>query len=209
MNGALSPGVESRLGSLARGARGPKPVRERCELCAAVLAERHPHLVELGSRTVLRSCSACAVLFDDRRAGGGRYRRVTDRRQRLGLVMAEDTWHALAVPVGLAFFTRRSADGAVRAHYPGALGVAEAAVDPGTWERLTRENPVVATAEPDVEALLVCRANGLWEHWIVGLDACYALAAIVRRDWRGFGGGEEAWASIRRFFHGLARPERK
>jgi hypothetical protein len=134
---------------------------------------------------------------------------VTGRRQRVDRVMAEDTWDALGVPAGLAFFTRRSADGAVRAHFPGALGVAEAAVDASTWERLTRESPIVVTAAPDVEALLVCRANGLFEHWIVGLDACYALAGIVRREWRGVGGGEVAWASIRRFFLGLARPERR
>jgi hypothetical protein len=34
----------------------------------------------------------------------------------------------------------------------------------------------------------------------VPIDACYELTGIVRRRWKGFDGGEEAWRDIGDFF---------
>jgi len=35
---------------------------------------------------------------------------------------------------------------------------------------------------------------------LVPVDACYRLVGLVRRHWRGFDGGPEAWAHIDAFF---------
>ena len=41
------------------------------------------------------------------------------------------------------------------------------------------------------------------ECFLVPIDACYELVGIVRRHWKGFQGGEEAWRAIEGFFAGL------
>jgi hypothetical protein len=58
--------------------------------------------------------------------------------------------------------------------------------------------------EPDVEALLINRRRGAAaECYLVPIDACYELTGIVRRRWKGFDGGQEAWRDIDAFFDGL------
>jgi hypothetical protein len=44
---------------------------------------------------------------------------------------------------------------------------------------------------------------------LVPIDACYRLVGLVKRHWRGFDGGSEAWAAIDGYFASLqaeARP---
>jgi hypothetical protein len=53
----------SALASLRRFAR-PRPLRERCDLCDADLADEHAHLLELSNRRLVCACDACAILFD-------------------------------------------------------------------------------------------------------------------------------------------------
>jgi hypothetical protein len=63
--------------------------------------------------------------------------------------------------------------------------------------------------EHDVEALLINRARGLRGQWIVPVDDCYRLVAVIRTRWRGFSGGTEVWQEMERFFDdldGRARP---
>src|SRR5262249_12126218 len=81
-----------------------EPVLERCELCGGALPERHRHVIELADRALRCACGACAVLFRDPGAGGGRYRTVPDRVVRIesGLDLS-----ALGVPVELAWLIRR------------------------------------------------------------------------------------------------------
>ena len=45
------------------------------------------------------------------------------------------------------------------------------------------------------------------EHWLVPIDDCYELVGLIRSRWRGFGGGEEVWAAIDRFFDDLPTRE--
>ena len=62
---------------------------------------------------------------------------------------------------------------------------------------------------PDVQALLVHRPKGGGQRcFIVPIDACYELVGIIRRTWKGFDGGEEAWTAIDAFFADLAERSR-
>jgi hypothetical protein len=196
----------SRLQRLAQAPRSVvPPVRERCELCAAPVPERHRHLLDLGPRTLLCACRACAVLFDRQPAGGRHLRLVPERCRRLqAFTLDPEGWDALEVPVNLAFFVKVTTAGRVVAFCPSPLGVTDARVNPAAWARLGADNPVLATLDDDVEALLVHRAREASEHWLAPLDVCYRLAGVVRTHWRGLSGGSQVWAEIGRFFEELA-----
>ena len=63
------------------------------------------------------------------------------------------------------------------------------------WEELGLRD-----LSPDVEALLVRKAGEQFESYIVPIDACYELVGRIRRHWKGFHGGVEAWHEIDSFF---------
>jgi Family of unknown function (DUF5947) len=189
---------------------GPPPQEERCELCGAPLEGDHRHLVDLASRHLLCACRACSLLFDRRAAGGGHYRLVPDRRVRLDdFALDEVTWEQLRIPVDMAFFFYSSAAERVMAFYPSPMGATESRLELTAWLDIARANPVLETMERDVEALLVNRAGERRGHWLVPIDDCYRLVAVIRTGWRGFSGGKEVWLEIGRFFEDLdlrARP---
>ena len=95
----------------------------------------------------------------------------------------------------------------VSAFYPSPAGPTESLLELEAWTELEADNPVLAELEPDVEALLVSRARDMREHWLVPIDDCYELVGLIRSRWRGFGGGEEVWAEIDRFFDDLPTRE--
>ena len=72
------------------------------------------------------------------------------------------------------------------------------------WQALVEDNPVLATFEPDVEALLVNRVGAARECYRVGIDECYKLVGLIRTHWRGLSGGTAVWEEIGRL---LRRPE--
>jgi Family of unknown function (DUF5947) len=180
--------------------RQPRPQQERCELCGEPLAPSHRHVLDTRSRELLLcACYACSVLFNRDEASEGHYRLVPDRRIRLdGLSPA-----ALGVPVGLAFFVKQS-DGPVVAHYPSPAGATRWETDPAAWEATAAQHPVLAGLLPDVEAVLVNTARGKQDAWLVPIDVCYRLVAIVRQTWRGLSGGDQVWPAIERFFEELS-----
>ncbi|GAA4340402.1 hypothetical protein GCM10023178_53700 [Actinomadura luteofluorescens] len=51
-----------------------------------------------------------------------------------------------------------------------------------------------------MEALVVHRARDAAEHWILPIDDCYRLTALLREHWTGFTGGEAVWHHIGAFF---------
>jgi hypothetical protein len=58
----------------------------------------------------------------------------------------------------------------------------------------------------------VNRSRGARRQWLVPIDDCYRLVAVIRTSWRGFSGGREVWLEIERFFETLearSRPDRK
>jgi hypothetical protein len=120
-----------------------------------------------------------------------------------GCVIDDPLWASLGVPVGLAFFVRQTASDEVSVGYPGPLGVTRSVVEPAVWEEVAHGHPALADLADDVEALLVHRSRGAQEHWIVPLDDCYRLAAVLRTHWRGLGGGTEVWEQVDEFFASL------
>jgi hypothetical protein len=205
--------VPSRLAQLAVAAPAvattSAPAAEpRCDLCGEPVAPEHRHLVDLESRRLLCACRACALLFDRPAAGGGHLRLVPTRRRPLRELRLDDaTWERLQLPVAMAFFFHSSAAERVVAFYPSPMGATESLLELDAWSALAAANPVLDELAPDVEALLVCRAHGMREHWLVPIDDCYELVALIRSHWKGFGGGEEVWRELARFFDDLSRRE--
>jgi hypothetical protein len=177
---------------------------EHCELCGTPLAASHRHLLDLSSRQLLCACRACSILFDHRAAGGSHYRLVPDRRLRLdGFALSDQVWDELRIPVEMAFFFRNSTEDRVMAFYPGPMGATESHLSLSAWSEIEAANPVLSTMHSDVEALLVNRVKGARQHWLVPIDECYRLVAVIRTRWRGFTGGKDVWLQIDRFFETL------
>jgi Family of unknown function (DUF5947) len=207
--------MPSRLAKLAQGTPVRRPAGtatpeagERCDMCAAPVGPGHRHLVDLNDRRMLCACRPCALLFDSTAAGGGHLRLVPTRRRRLDDFVLDDArWGRLRIPVDMAFFFRNTEAERVSAFYPSPAGPTESLLELEAWAELEADNPVLAHMEPDVEALLVSRAREMREHWLVPIDDCYELVGLIRSRWRGFGGGEEVWTQINRFFDDLSTRE--
>jgi hypothetical protein len=179
-------------------------------LCGAPLPGTHRHLVDLDRQQLLCACRPCALLFDRPAAARGHLRLVPDRRVALeDFDLDAAAWERLRIPVDMAFFFRSSRAARVLAFYPGPMGATESLLELSSWDELERANPVLETMRPDVEALLVDRARGSDRQWLVPIDDCYRLVALIRTRWRGFSGGKEVWAEIDAFFDELERRARQ
>jgi Family of unknown function (DUF5947) len=177
-----------------------RDAQERCELCSESLAEQHRHMLDTDSGEVLCACTACSILFHRDAASNGHYRLLPERRLRVPQVDPG----VLGVPVGLAFFVAQP-DGAVLAHYPSPAGATRWEIDGDAWESVVRAAPVLADLAPQVEALLVNTTGDRREGWLVPVDDCYRLVAIVRREWTGMTGGDRVGPAIEGFFDELGR----
>jgi Family of unknown function (DUF5947) len=181
---------------------------EQCELCNAPLPSEHRHLLDVETRELLCACRACSLLFDRKAAGAGgtHYRLIPERRLRLtDFELSDVAWERLRIPVDMAFFFHSSSAERVMAFYPGPMGATESRLELPAWRELEQDNPVLETLEPDVEALLVNRARGARSHWLVPVDDCYRLVAVIRTRWRGLTGGKDVWLELERFFADLNR----
>jgi Family of unknown function (DUF5947) len=202
--------VSSRLRRLARAeASEREAVAERCDLCGEPIPPEHRHLLDLETREVSCACRACSLLFDRPAAGGGHYRLIPDRSYRLeGFELDDLAWDELRIPVEMAFFFRGSKEGRVQAFYPSPMGATESLLGLEAWTALEEANPVLREMAADTEALLVNRARGARQHFLVPIDECYRLVGLIRTRWRGFTGGKEVWEEIGRFFAELERRSR-
>jgi len=196
---AGAPSTHPSTGALERVIRRAATRRrqseERCELCSVPVPPGHRHLLDTERGEVMCCCQACSLLFDKEAASKGHYRLVPRRRVRLPAVATKD----LGVPVGLAFFVPR-ADGRVIAHYPSPAGATQWEVEPQAWAEVVDSCPQLRTVTPDVQALLVNTARGEQHHWLVPIDDCFRLVAVVRGEWKGLSGGSRVWPEIERFF---------
>ncbi len=166
----------------------------------------HGHVVNLEGRAVMCTCRPCQMLFEPKGASQGKFRAVPDRhRHDPGFGLTEGQWDALQVPVRMAFFFFNSLEDRVVAFYPSPAGATESLLPLDTWQDVMDANPAFKDAAPDVEALLIYRARGAehFECFLVPITACYELVGKVRMHWKGFDGGQEAWASIDDFFQDL------
>jgi hypothetical protein len=191
------------LGALAVLARiraeRPEPTPyERCELCAAPVADAHQHLVHLTSRSLLCTCRPCYLLFD-RPGADLAYRAVPDRYLAFP-DLPGPVWDELALPVGTAFLFRNSGLDRVVAFYPGPAGATESELGLEGWERVVAAVPALGTLRADVEALLVHAEGQRVEAFLVPIDVCYELVGTLRQVWRGFDGGQDVRARLEAFF---------
>jgi hypothetical protein len=178
---------------------------EHCEFCATGIPSAHGHVADLEQSSLACACRACYLLFTAAAAGRGRYRSVPDRYLRdSSRPMSAMEWDELQIPVGLAFFLNSSERG-LGGFYPSPAGATECTLDLAAWERLASAYPLLGAAEPDVEAVLLCRDShaSQAEYFIVPIDVCYELAGRMRMLWKGFDGGSEARASIEEFLAGV------
>ena len=177
-----------------------------CELCATPIPAEHGHVVNVEHRRLLCACRACRLLFTSEGAAGGKLRAVPDRCLHApGFVLTDAQWETLQIPVRMAFFFTSSPAGRVVAFYPSPAGAMESTLPLDAWRPIADANPILATLAPDVEALLVhgSRTAPGFDCFLVPIDVCYELVGVVRRRWKGFDGGEEAWRDIGAFFASL------
>jgi len=182
---------------------------EACEMCAEPVGDGHSHVVNLDSRQIMCTCRACYLLFTHQGAAGGRYRAVPDRYLHdRSFQLDEGGWDTLQIPVKVAFFFHNSDLGRVVAFYPSPAGATESLLPLEAWQDVVAANPEMTDLVPDVEALLVQRDGQGFECFLVPIDACYELVGLVRMHWKGFDGGEEAWAAIDGFFDAVRERSR-
>jgi Family of unknown function (DUF5947) len=180
------------------------PSTERCELCGVHVGDSHQHLMEPRSRRLVCACDACALLFPD--TGVAQYARVPRDIYALDdFQMSDAFWNGLSIPIGLVFFFRSSVSGQTVSLYPSPAGTTESEVDGETWAELIALNPSLADLRADIEGLLVNRLKHARQYYIAPIDECFKLAGLIRKYWRGFSGGEEAWGKVAEFFDDLQR----
>jgi hypothetical protein len=192
------------LGVLAR-IRADRPTAtpgERCEMCAAPIADAHSHVVNLGSRSLLCTCRACYLLFthDDATLS---YRAVPDRYLSFP-ALAPAVWDELQLPVGTAFLFLNSHLERIVAFYPGPAGATESDLPLDAWGRVVAAAPSLSALRPDVEAVLVRATGQDIACFLVPIDVCYELVGHLRRLWRGFDGGQDVRRQLDEFFAGIA-----
>ena len=187
-----------------RGQQAAQAALELCEFCSEPIPTEHRHLLEVSKREVMCVCQACSILFDREAASLGKFRLIPDRRIYFSDFRMDDIqWESLRIPVGLAFFFYDTPAEKVLAYYPGPMGATESLLSLDTWDALVASNPILKEMEPDVEALLINRARGARDHFLVPVDECFRLVGVLRMNWRGFTGGKQVWEEIDRFFQGL------
>jgi hypothetical protein len=178
-------------------------------MCGTPVAARHSHVVDTEQRSLMCACRACYLLFT-RPAGAGKYRAVPDRYlfdATNPLSTAE--WDSFGIPVSSAFFLRGGDPPAMTAFYPSPAGATECLLDLNAWAKLATEHPLLAAAEPDVEAILIRGTDNAVECYLVPIDECYQLVGTVRMYWKGFDGGQEARERIDEFFDGIRSQARQ
>lgn len=174
------------------------------------MAAEHRHLADVTARRLVCVCRPCSLLFTRAAAADGRLKLVPDRPRRLeGLAVDDAVWARLAIPVEMAFFVRSSASARVEAFYPSPLGATESALDLAAWSDMEADIPGLADMADDVEALLVNRTRRHPGLWIVPVDDCYRLVALIRRGWQGLSGGGAVFDELEEFLSGLDRRARR
>jgi hypothetical protein len=141
-------------------------------------------------------------LFAAPGAARGRFKVIPKRYAQVPAALFSDLqWDALGIPIGLAFFFENSATQRVISFYPGPAGATESLLPLDAWRELRERDATIASVVPDVEAVLVYRPrDGDAQAYVVPIDVCYELAGLIRTNWQGIHGGDEAHRRIGEFF---------
>jgi hypothetical protein len=201
-SGAASAETIARLRRLGgRGSAAAAASRaERCDLCGTTLPDDHRHMLQTDERRILCVCEPCLAM----RAGEPGLRPTGNRTVPLdGFELDDELWARFAIPIGLAFFLRSQASGAVVALYPSPAGATESELPLQVWEELVARNPVLRTLETDVEALVVNRLQRPPRFAIVPVDRCYELVGTIKATWTGISGGTAVEDAVAAFFDRL------
>jgi hypothetical protein len=190
--------VVARLRRMAQPRASPaRRDTARCDLCGAVMAEDHRHLLDVGERRILCACEPCIAM----RSGEGDLRPTGTRTLRLdGFDLPEELWAAFQIPIGLAFFFLSETVGGVVALYPSPAGATESELHLDAWNELVAANPVLADLEPEIEALVVNRIADPHLFAIVPIDRCYELVGMIKATWEGISGGDAVRNAVDAFF---------
>ncbi|MEV6815354.1 DUF5947 family protein [Micromonospora sp. NPDC051296] len=175
---------------------------ERCGMCAGPVGPEHRHVWDEQDGELMCACTPCSLLFEREAAGAGRYQLVPAQGRPLTGLSADE----LGVPVGLVFFVRQP-DGRVLGHYPSPLGTTESEIDADAWRAVEARSAALAELKPRVEAFLVWTGTprGGGQQWVVPVDDCFRLVALIRQHWTGMSGGSAVWREIAGFFDDLGR----
>jgi hypothetical protein len=159
-------------------------------------------MLEMATRKIVCACDGCTTTFLP--VVGGRFKVIPrDARALPNFEISDADWEGLALPINLAFFFYDTPNEKMTAIYPSPAGAMESLLPLTSWETIARQNPSLKELLPDVEALLVHRADGAREHFIAPIDKCYELVGLIRMQWRGFSGGDDVWQEIASFFDDL------
>jgi Family of unknown function (DUF5947) len=197
-----APGSGENVFTTLRRFTRPRAALKRCELCGAGLAVEHRHLLEMSNSQVVCACDGCALRFQA--VLDGRFRLIPRSIRALPeLIWTDVEWETLALPINLAFFFQSTLEKRSKAMYPSPAGATESLLPLTAWDSLVMHNLVLASMEPDVEALLVNRVATKREYYLAPIDVCFELVGLIRVHWRGFSGGETVWEEIDKFFSRL------
>jgi len=175
------------------------PPPEVCELCRAAIAEAHEHLIAVPARRLVCACPGCAA------AAPQGYRRIFQFSRKVAdFELGDELWLSFDIPVDLAFFIRDESTGRGIALYPGPAGLVQAELPLDGWGELAAQYRWLDDLMPETEALLVNRTQGAREYFRLSTDHCFALAGLMRSEWRGFGGGPEFWNSLENYLTQLS-----
>ena len=176
--------------------------QENCDFCSTLLFPQHRHLLEIANRKIVCACDACALRFEN--VISGRFRLIPrDSRELPNFRLDDAEWDNLALPINLIFIFYNSVGGKPMAIYPSPAGPTESLVSLKSWQTILAENCELEELKPDVEALLINRLGNARDYFIVPIDACFELVGLIRKNWRGFSGGEKAHLEIETFFDRL------
>ncbi len=171
------------------------------------LAPLHRHLLERATRKIVCACDGCMTTFLP--VTGGRFQVIPrDPRALPDFQISDADWEGLALPINLAFFFYDTPNEKMTAMYPSPAGATESLLPLSAWGAIVRQNPLLETLQPDVEALLVNRAHERGDCFVAPIDKCFELVGIIRLHWRGFSGGERVWQEIGKFFDDLGKTAR-
>lgn len=164
-------------------------------------------MLEMATRKIVCACDSCTMTFVP--VVEGRFKVIPrDARALPDFQISDSDWENLSLPINLAFFFFDTPSQKMTALYPSPAGATESLLPLTAWETIVRQNPVLQSLQPDVEALLVNRAHDARDYYLAPIDKCFELVGLIRLNWRGFSGGEEVWSAIEKFFATLKETAR-